>query len=118
MSRLENVPFVAQRTVQVDAKVYNLWRRAKRRLQMPVRFPLVNYSGFEMIIDSDEWLCVDGRQNDLPILAWVEFEGEGRDALHTPVNCKLNYYHFAASKVRAHSLELVEEELERRLHEK
>jgi len=70
-----------------------------------------------MILEEHEWVCVDEQQNDLPILAWVEFEDKGRDALHLPIKCKLNYYHYAASKLRAHSLELMLDELEKRLRE-
>ncbi len=70
-----------------------------------------------MILDEHEWVCADENQNDIPILAWVEFEDRGRDTLHLPVKCKLNYYHFAASKVRSHSLEMMQDELEKRLHE-
>jgi hypothetical protein len=49
------------------------------------------------------------------VLAWVEFEDQHRDALHVPVKCKLNHYHFAASRVRATSLELMETALEQKL---
>lgn len=117
MSRIADVPYCAQRDDVVEATLYNLWRRAKRRFTMPLRLPLLDYPGFVMILEARAWVCADERQNDIPILAWVEFEDEGRDALHLPVKCKLNYYHFAASKVRAHSLELVQAELEKRLHD-
>ncbi|MDA3870078.1 MAG: hypothetical protein PF589_09070 [Gammaproteobacteria bacterium] len=117
MSRIADVPYCAQRNDEVEAKLYNLWRLAKRRFTMPLRLPLPDYPGFVMILEARAWVCADERQNDIPILAWVEFEDEGRDALHLPVKCKLNYYHFAASKVRAHSLQLVQAELEKRLHD-
>lgn len=51
----------------------------------------------------------------MPVLAWIELEDHGRDAIHLPVKCKLNYYHFAASKIRAHSLELMEAAIEQKL---
>ncbi len=117
MSRTGDVPYFAQREDEVSAALYNLWRRAKLHFQLPIRIPLKDYYRFVMILEEHEWVCADERQNDIPILAWVEFEDKGRDALHLPVKCKLNYYHFAASKVRAHSLELMEKELENRLKE-
>lgn len=116
MSRIGDIPCYAQRDDEVTAKLYNLWRRAKLHLNLPIRLTLGDYPGFVMILEEHEWVCANERQNDLPVLAWVEFEDHGRDALHMPVKCKLNYYHFAASKVRAHSLELMEAELEERLH--
>jgi hypothetical protein len=117
MSRVGDIPPLAQRSFEIDAKLYNLWRRAKFHLTMPMRLPLEGFSSFAMLLEEHAWVCVDERQNDLPILAWVEFEDQGRDNLHLPVKCKLNYYHFAASKIRAHSLELMQNELQKRLHE-
>jgi len=117
VSRIGDIPYYAQRNDEIDAKLYNLWRRAKMHFTIPMRIPLVDYSSCVMLLEKHEWVCVDERQNDLPILAWIEFEDQGRDALHLPVKCKLNYYHYAASKVRAHSLELMQDELEKRLRE-
>jgi len=117
VSRINEVPIYAQRDDKVDAQLYNLWLRAKRHLKIPMRIPLVDYSGFVMIVEDKAWVCVDEKQNDIPILAWVEFNDQGRDALHLPIECKLNHYHMAASKVRAHSLELMQEELEKYLSE-
>ena len=115
MSRISEVPVYEQRDDEIEARVYNLWRRAKGRFGCPLRIPLVDYPGMVMLLEEQAWVCVDERQNELPVLAWVAFENEGRDCLHEPVKCKLNYYHFAASKIRAHSLELMAEVLEKRL---
>lgn len=115
MSRVKDMPIYAQRDDEVSATLYNLWRRAKLHFDLPLRIELEDYHGFVMILEEHEWVVADEKENDLPILAWVEFEDQGRDALHVPVKCKLNYYHFAASKVRAHSLELMEVALEKKL---
>jgi len=115
MSRVDDVPCYAQRDDEVTAQLYNLWRRAKLHLTCPIRIPLESLPGMVMILDVDEWLCADARQNELPVLAWVDFEDRGRDALHEPVKCRLNYYHFAASKLRAQALAEMEQVLERRL---
>ncbi|WP_456377428.1 hypothetical protein [Thiolapillus sp.] len=104
MSRIRDVPYYAQRDDEVSAKLYNLWRRAKLHFPCPIRFPLPDCPGMVMILEEREWVCADERQNDLPVLAWVEFADQGRDALHQPVRCKLNYYHFAASRMRARAL--------------
>ena len=113
MSRVADMPIYKQQRDEVSAKVYNLWRRAKLHMKCPIRFSLTGYRGLIMILDKDEWLCADERQNDLPVICWLDFADQGRDALHLPVQCTLNYYHFAASKIRIHTLELMEEELER-----
>ena len=116
MSRVEGMPVYVQQTVEVPAKLYNLWRRAKLHFACPMQFSLEGYRGLVMILDEHEWLCADERQNDMPVLCWLEFRDQGRDALHLPVTCTLNYYHFAAHKIRDHVLELMEQELNKRLN--
>lgn len=118
MSRVADMPVYEQQKVEVTAKLYNLWRRAKLHIKCPIRFSLQDYRGLVMILDKDEWLCADETLNDLPVICWLEFADHRRDALHLPVQCTLNYYHFAASKIRVHVLELMTEELERMLHKK
>ncbi len=118
MSRVGEVPVYAQRQDEVPAELYNLWRRARLHFKFPMRLPLSDHEGIILILEEDQWVCADLRQNDLPILAWVDFEDQHRDALHLPVKCKLNYYHFAASKFRANTLEYMQEALETRLRER
>jgi len=115
MSRVNDIPCYAQRPDRLDAQLYNLWRRARLHLRLPIRISLPEQAGVVMIVEARELICANARQNDLPILAWVEFEDRQRSALHTPVPCKLNYYHFAASRYRARALEAMAEELQRRL---
>lgn len=117
MSRVEGMPIYQQRDATITAELYNLWRRTKLHFEMPLRLSIPEHPGFIILLEEHEWVCVDERQNDMPVLAWVEFEDQGRDALHTPVQCKLNYYHFAASKVRAATLEVMEKTLQQRLHD-
>ena len=115
MSRIDEVPVYAQRTDQIAAPLYNLWRRARLHGLCPPRLEFPEHPGVAMLLEEREWICVDVRQNDLPILAWVEFEDAHRDALHLPVRCKLNYYHFAASRLRGAILRSVEQALLERL---
>ena len=115
MSRVEGMPVYAQYDEEVSAKLYNLWRRVKLHFTLPLRIPLEGYRDLVMVLEEHEWVCADDSQNDMPVLAWVEFEDQGREAIHLPVKCKLNHYHYAASKVQAASLELMEAALEIKL---
>lgn len=118
MSRIDEVPIYEQRDELVSAKLFNLWRRSRQHLTFPLRLTIPELPGIEMIIDDRAWVCVNTRQNDLPVLAWVDFEYQGRTALHAPVACKLNYYHYAASRLRAGVLQAMEQELKQRLDER
>lgn len=117
VSRVDDVPVYEQRGDVIEANLYNLWRRAKLRFATPLRLEFDELPGIALILERSEWACVNVQQNDLPLLAWVEFEDQGRDSLHTPVPCKLNYYHYAASKYRGRVLQLMATALERQLHE-
>lgn len=116
MSRVEGMPVYAQYDELVSAKLYNLWRRLKLHFVLPLRVSLEGYRNLVMVLEEHEWVCADESQNDMPVLAWLEFEDQGREAIHLPVKCKLNHYHYAASKVQARSLELMEEALEKKLN--
>ena len=115
MSRVAGMPVYVREDDEVSAKLYNLWRRVKLHFSLPIRIPLEGYRGLVMVLEEHEWVCADESQNDMPVLAWVEFEDQGRDAIHLPVKCKLNHYHYAASKIHIHSLELMEAALEQKL---
>lgn len=114
-NRLGDVPIYAQRPDAIEARHYNLWRRARQHFGHPLRLTLPGLSGMELILDDAAWVVVDARQFDLPVLAWVEFQDQGR-ALHTPVPCKLNYYHYAASRLRGRVLDLLQQALDDKLH--
>ncbi len=114
-TRLDDVPVFASRPDRLEAACYNLWRRARRRFGSPLRIPLPSLKEMALILEDDAWVVIDQRQYDMPVLAWIGFQSEGRDALHEPVACTLNYYHFMASQLRGKVLELMKQDLEQRL---
>ena len=116
MSRVPGLPIYAREESLVDSKIYNLWRRAKLHFATPIRLSL-NFKDIVLVLEDREWVCVDETQNDMPVLAWVEFEDKGRDVLHEPVKCKLNHYHYAASKLHDSALEQMGSMLEEMLHQ-
>ena len=117
MSRIHDMPVYASREDKVEASLYNLWRRARLHLPMPLRIELPSAKQMAIIVEQDHWVVVDQNQYDLPILAWVDFQDEGRSSLHTPVECTLNYYHYMASRIRLTALQELAKELENKLNE-
>lgn len=113
--RLRDMPIMAQRDDAIEARYYNVWRRARQRWGAPMRFPLPGLKQVAMILDDDFWVCVDSVRYDAPLLAWVDFADAGRDSLHLPIACKLNYYHIGATAVRAKALDLMQQLLNERL---
>ena len=112
------MPVMAQRPDRIEARHYNIWRRARRRWGSPIRIALPGLTGMEMVLADAWWVCLDRTRHDVPVLAWVEMQDTPRTTLHLDIPCKLNYYHFAASAIRARSLALMEGILGERLRKR
>ncbi|MEJ2346005.1 MAG: hypothetical protein P8090_11450 [Gammaproteobacteria bacterium] len=115
-SRLDDLPRYATRTYRMPAARFNAVRLALLRLGEPVRFALPGLRTLEMVLEQQAWICVDSGLNDFPVLAWVDFEAGGRNALHEPVSCMLYTYHAHAHIIEARVLQAVSEFVDRRLH--
>lgn len=97
----------------LDAHCYNLARLALRRLPHPIRVNLPGLRGLEVIVEDRYWLCVDSNADDRPVLAWTEFQTQGRSSLHEPVQCSLYLLHHHSGLVMG----LARDTLERALDE-
>ncbi len=113
--RIAGVPVFAARQDQVPAVLYNLWRRARMRLGSPVELPLRGLKEMSLVLEHDAWVVVDRNRGEVPVLAWVDFRPPPDRALHEPVPCTLNYYHYLASGLRARVLDRMQDALEHRL---
>ncbi|ALP52243.1 hypothetical protein Tel_03270 [Candidatus Tenderia electrophaga] len=115
MWRLKDVPKYTQAESRVQARDYNTVRLALRRLPGPIILQLKDLSHMNMILDEDSWVCVDSSLNDLPIIAWTDFQAAGRANLHEPVRCLLSYYHYQAGALVTKALDSTREQLSRRM---
>ncbi|MGV6858349.1 MAG: hypothetical protein ACWA5X_05190 [bacterium] len=111
-TRITDMPVMASRPAEIEASVYNLWRRSRNHLGHYIRLSMPGLPQIALILDEDSWVVVNEKQFDLPILAWVDFQDHHRDNIHNPIHCTLNYYHYLASSVRGKVLERMAETLE------
>jgi hypothetical protein len=103
--RLADMPVLAARPDEIDAGLYNLWRRLRLRTGPHVEFPLPGKPGMRIVLEDAAWCILDGSRHDVPVLAWVEFSAlRSRSSLHEPIRCTLNFYHYMASSLRAPAL--------------
>lgn len=105
-SRLENIPVYASRAGKVSAEHFNLAHIALKRLGKgnSIRIPLPKLRTLELIIEPDAWIVIDTALNEVPIIAWLDFQTRDR-ALHEPVSCTVNYYHVHGGIIRGKALE-------------
>ena len=52
---------------------------------------------------------MDRAFNDIPVVAWVDFQGRGREQLHEPVACTIRYFHANAALILRRSLEAMDQ---------
>lgn len=113
--RLDDIPIYELIESSVAAPNYNQVQIAFKRLGEPIEIPLTGLRHLELILDRDAWIVVDHDMNDIPILAWTDFQVEGRSALHEPVPCYLKTYHMHAKVILKRVTEFMEQELAARL---
>jgi hypothetical protein len=115
-SRLGGIPRYKTVATLLPAALFNEVRLALLRLQDSLRFPVRGLRTLHVIIDKDAWIVVDSSLNDVPVLAWTEFETAHRDSLHQPIRCKLYLYHAHADIIIEAVLNELHKELDARLH--
>ena len=98
------MPFMAQRKGCLEAKVFNKWRLAVPKLGNRIDIALPGLKSMHFVLTPKFWVVVDAVNYDVPIIAWLDFSIANRTELHKPIACNLNYYHFAASAIRARAL--------------
>lgn len=109
--RHEQIVRLSAWPTKVEARQFNLAKRAMARLGGELRFHMRGLRSLDLIVQDEAWIIVDSAQNDIPIAAWTDFEdGEDR-GLHEPVVCELRYYHGHAGLVIKKVLRRMEEEL-------
>jgi hypothetical protein len=116
--RLDDIPIFEMSTASVAAADYNLVQLAFHRLGEPLYLPLTGLRSLELVLDHEAWVVVDRDQNDMPVLAWTDFQRQGRSALHEAVPCHLKTYHVHAPVILDQVTAFLEQELAKRIAEK
>lgn len=97
MSRhLDDIPVYEQTETAVAAALFNRVQIALNRLGEPLEVPLIGLRSLELVLDREAWVVIDRDLNDIPVLAWTDFQCTSRVALHEPVRCWLKTYHLHA----------------------
>jgi hypothetical protein len=103
-SSLTDIPVFESRQTSVPAEVFNIVRIASKRLKVPLHISLPKLRTLELVLDDETWIVVDNNLNDIPVMAWLDFQTKGR-ALHEAVMCRLNLYHIHADLIHDRVME-------------
>ena len=117
--RLDDIPVYELIESSVTASNYNLvqiaLKRLGGRLGEPIGIPLTGLRRLELILDREDWIVVDHDMNDIPILAWTDFQVGGRSTLHESIPCNLKTYHMHAKVILERVTEFMEKDLASRI---
>ena len=116
-SRLDEVPVLKTLRAEVPAAHFNRLRLAVLRLGEPLRLELPKLRHLDLLVAREVWICVDRMLYDLPVVAWTDFEEQGRAALHEPVVCTVRIFHAHADVVMPAVFSEAERVLRKRLAE-
>ena len=98
----------------IDAACYNRISLALARLGEPLN---VEIGALRMMIRVERRLWVArSLVNEIPLMAWVNFQVGGR-GLHEPVPCQVRLYHFHAGLLMGHAPQLLADKLDSRLEQ-
>jgi len=60
------------------------------------------------MLQKDAWIIVDRVLNDVPVVAWTDFQTEHRTTLHEPIKCRIRLYHAHGAIIMQRTLEAME----------
>lgn len=103
-SYLDDIPVYDSTQSSVSAEHFNLVQIALKRLGSPIRLELPKLRTLDFLLDEETWIIVDRSLNDIPVMAWLDFETKDR-SLHAPLACTLNTYHAHANIIRPRVIE-------------
>jgi len=103
-SYLDDIPVYDTTQTTVSAEHFNLVQIALKRLGSPIRLELPKLRTLDFMLDQETWIIVDRSLNDIPVMAWLDFETKDR-GLHEPLNCTLNLYHAHANIIHTRVIE-------------
>lgn len=110
-NKLENLPCYSRYHTKIDAPVFNRIKLAQIRKGKgrwhALRVHLKELRHLDLIIDDETWICVDRDQNDIPIIAWLNFKTEHRQDLHKAIECDIYSYHAYADMIEQRVLKYV-----------
>ena len=107
-TRHNEVLILDKRPDNVDAHYFNVAQTALKRIGEQIRFKIPTLNHLDLILQEDAWIVVDRVLNDMPVVAWTDFQTQGRDNLHEAVPCEVRLYHFAARMILKTTLDAME----------
>ncbi len=102
------VPTYSHWKASLDALHFNHVTSSLKRAGGNIRLELPRLRTLDLILQPDAWIVVDHAYNDIPVVAWCEFQVEGRNNIHLPIPCTVKLFHAHGEIIMARSIEAME----------
>ncbi|MCB1857710.1 MAG: hypothetical protein KDI63_05535 [Gammaproteobacteria bacterium] len=102
------VPTYSRWNTAVDALHYNHVCCSLKRSRGDIRLDLPGLRTLDLILQENAWVVVDRAFNDIPVVAWCDFQAAGRDNIHLPVRCMVRLFHAHGELIMTRVLEAME----------
>lgn len=90
---LDGIPVYERKSATMSAEHYNTVQLALKRLSKTIRFSLPKLRTLDLLLDKNAWIVVDHSLNDIPVIAWTDFDTSERSDLNKPIPCVVLMYH-------------------------
>ena len=107
-SRIDHIPVYESRQVSIRSQDYNLVKIALKRINNPLRFEIPKLRTLDFILEDDLWVIVDRSLNDIPVIAWNDFNDHARTNLHEDIGCLKRIYHTHAHIIHDKAIEALQ----------
>ena len=94
----DGIPCLRRTEGALPARAWNLWRRWRARFGDVLEFPFAERPGTAVVLNDYFWLFADVTQGGMPLILWLDFETEGRSALHADIPCAVQYYDYPGAR--------------------
>jgi len=107
-SRIDQIPVYESRQVTLRSQDFNLVKIALKRISNPLRFEIPKLRTLDFILEDDLWVIVDRSLNDIPVMAWNNFNDQARTSLHEDIHCQKRIYHTHAHMIHDKAIEALQ----------
>jgi hypothetical protein len=92
----------------MSAEHFNTVQLALKRLSKTIRIELPKLRTLDLLLDKDAWIVVDHSLNDIPVIAWTDFDAKDRANLNQAIPCQILIYHQHATLIVEKVMEAME----------
>ncbi|HHN67601.1 MAG TPA: hypothetical protein ENK15_06160 [Thermopetrobacter sp.] len=107
----DGLPCLRRNEGVIPAATWNRWRRWRARFGATLELPLTCRPGTALVCTDDFWVMLDVTHGGAPLILWLQFQTQGRAALHADVGCFVQYYDYPGARFHDAALKELDERL-------